>query len=149
MKLAEALQLRADLNKQIDMLQRRISNNIVVQEGDNPAEEPTELINQLNECLKQQEELIGKINLTNCSTFVNDKTLTELIAQKDILMLKINAYRDIVSKASNIASRMTRTEIRYMSTVNAREIQKEVDTMSATLRKLENIIQQTNWTTEL
>lgn len=149
MKLAEALQLRADLNKQIDMLQRRISNNIVVQEGDNPAEEPKELINQLNECLKQQEELIGKINLTNCNTFVNDKTLTELIAQKDILMLKINAYRDIVSKASNIASRMTRTEIRYMSTVNAREIQKEVDTMSATLRKLENTIQQTNWTTEL
>ena len=149
MKLAEALQLRADLNKQIDMLQRRISNNIVVQEGDKPAEEPKELINQLNDCLKQQEELIGKINLVNCSTLVGDKTLTELIAEKDILMTKINAYRDIVAKASNIASRMTRTEIRYMSTVNAREIQKEVDTMSATLRKLENIIQQTNWTTEL
>ena len=149
MKLAEALQLRADLNKQIDMLQRRISNNIVVQEGDNPAEEPKELINQLNECLKQQEKLIGKINLVNCSTLVGDKTLTELIAEKDILMTKINAYRDIVAKASNIASRMTRTEIRYMSTVNAREIQKEVDTMSATLRKLENTIQQTNWTTEL
>ena len=149
MKLAEALQLRSDLNKQIDMLQRRINNNIIIQEGDRPAEDPKELINQLNDCLNKQSELIAKINLTNCKTIVNGKSLTELIAEKDILMIKINAYRDIVSRASNIVNRMTRTEIRFMSTVNAREIQKEVDEMSASLRRLENTIQQTNWTTDL
>ena len=149
MKLAEALQLRSDLNKQIDMLQRRINNNIIIQEGDRPAEDPKELINQLNDCLNKLSELIAKINLTNCKTIVNGKSLTELIAEKDILMIKINAYRDIVSRASNIVNRMTRTEIRFMSTVNAREIQKEVDEMSASLRRLENTIQQTNWTTDL
>ena len=149
MKLAEALQLRSDLNKQIDMLQRRINNNIIIQEGDKPAEDPKELINQLNDCLNKQSDLIAQINLTNCKTIVNGKSLTELIAEKDILMIKINAYRDIVSRASNIAGRMTRTEIRFMSTVNAREIQKEIDDMSASLRRLENTIQQTNWTTDL
>lgn len=149
MKLAEALQLRADLNTQINQLRNRISYNIIVQDGDVPAEDPNELINQLNECVKQLEELIKVINLANCRTIVNGKTLTELIAEKDCLIVKINAYRDIVARASNVAGRMTRTEIRYVATVKAKDIQKEVDSMSATLRKLENTIQQTNWTTEL
>lgn len=149
MKLAEALQLRADLNTQIAQLRNRISYNIVVQDGDKPAEEPVELINKLNDCVMQLEQLIKKINLANCRTVVDGKTLTELIAEKDCLTLKIGAYRDIVSRASNLGGRMTRSEIRYVSTVKAKEIQKEVDTMSAALRKLENTIQQTNWTTEL
>ena len=36
MKLAEALQERADLNRQIEQLQARLYNNAVVQEGRNP-----------------------------------------------------------------------------------------------------------------
>ena len=36
MKLAEALQRRADLNREIDQLESRISNNMLVQDGENP-----------------------------------------------------------------------------------------------------------------
>ena len=39
MKLAEALQERADLNRQIEQLQARLYNNAVVQEGEKPAED--------------------------------------------------------------------------------------------------------------
>ena len=40
MKLAEALQERADLNKRIEQLSTRLSVNATVQEGKTPAENP-------------------------------------------------------------------------------------------------------------
>ena len=44
MKLAEALQERADLVNNIERLRSRIRNNALVQEGEEPAENPKELI---------------------------------------------------------------------------------------------------------
>lgn len=38
MKLAEALQERADLNRKIQQLQSRLMNNATVQEGEEPPE---------------------------------------------------------------------------------------------------------------
>ena len=43
MKLAEALQERADLNRKIEQLNNRLSNNALVQEGEEPAENPEKL----------------------------------------------------------------------------------------------------------
>ena len=43
MKLAEALNLRADLQKRIAQLKERLANNVKVQEGDSPAEDPKAL----------------------------------------------------------------------------------------------------------
>lgn len=40
MKLAEALQERADLNRRIQQLQGRLNSNAVVQEGERPPESP-------------------------------------------------------------------------------------------------------------
>ena len=39
MKLAEALQERADLNRKIAQLRQRIAKNVLVQEGELPAED--------------------------------------------------------------------------------------------------------------
>jgi hypothetical protein len=48
MKLAEALILRADLQKRIEQLKQRILNNVMVQEGDEPAEDPSQLLRELD-----------------------------------------------------------------------------------------------------
>ena len=40
MKLAEALQERADLNRNIEQLRDRLSRNSLVQEGEQPGENP-------------------------------------------------------------------------------------------------------------
>ena len=42
MKLAEALQERADLNRRIAGLSSRLADNALVQEGERPAEDPAE-----------------------------------------------------------------------------------------------------------
>lgn len=43
MKLAEALQERADLQKRIDQLEARIQSSALVQEGETPPEDPLAL----------------------------------------------------------------------------------------------------------
>ena len=65
MKLAEALNQRADLQKRIAQLRERLSNNVKVQEGDQPAEKPEELFQDLDDCLKQLKDMIVRINRTN------------------------------------------------------------------------------------
>ena len=149
MKLAEALQERSDLNTRIAQLRTRISNNALVQEGEQTAEDPAELIRQLNACVKELEELIARINLTNSTTKVEKKTLTEWLASRDALTLKLSIYRDLVNEASTSAYRARGTEIRIKPTVNVASLQKEVDQMSRDLRLIDNTIQAANWSTEL
>lgn len=149
MKLAEALQERADLNRRIEQLKSRLSNNAIVQEGEKPAENPKDLLDEFNSSITKLQDLIVRINLTNCKTTVNGQSLTELIAQKDCLSIKLCTYHELVSQASQLARRATRTEIKIVSTVNVKEIQKSVDELSKELRLLDNKIQETNWNIEL
>ena len=77
MKLAEALNQRADLQKRIAQLRERLANNVKVQEGDQPAEKPEDLFRELEGSLKQLKDLIVSINRTNQETVWEGKTLTE------------------------------------------------------------------------
>jgi len=43
MKIAEALALRADLQKRLEQLKQRLVKNARIQEGDAPEEDPAEL----------------------------------------------------------------------------------------------------------
>ena len=149
MKLAEALQERADLNRRIEQLRSRLNSNALVQEGEKPAEEPEQLLRELDGCVARLEELMAKINRTNCETMVEGKTLTELIARKDALLIRLSAYRDLVNTAGQTARRATRSEIKIFSAVNVQDKQRMVDEMAKELRLLDNKLQATNWTVEL
>lgn len=149
MKLAEALQERADLSARISILENRLMNNALVQEGEKPAEAPEELLAELDRCSEEMERLITAINLTNSSTVSDGMTVTGLIAKKDVLNRKLSIYRHFLMTASQTAQRATRSEIKILSTVNVREYQQKADGLAKRLRILENRIQQINWTTEL
>lgn len=149
MKLAEALQERADLNAKIDELRRRLANNATVQEGETPAENPAELLSQFDTCTARLEELIAHINATNCATVTERGTLTELIAKRDCITLRLSAYRNLVDDASCLAPRASRTEIKIISAVDVKKLQKQTDELAKELRLVDNLIQQSNWLTEL
>lgn len=149
MKLAEALQERADLNRKIQQLQVRLMNNATVQEGEQTAEDPQQLLADMNNSVDRLQWLMTKINLTNCQTLVEGKPLTEWIAEKDCLTLKIEKYRSLLNSASNLAGRAAHTEIKVLSAVNVRGLQQELDAMSKTLRLVDNKIQQSNWSCDL
>ncbi len=149
MKLAEALQERADLNQKIDELRLRLQNNALVQEGEEPAEDPEELLRELDECVDRLEELMSHINKTNCLTTDNGESITELIAKRDTLNVRIRAYRDLITAASGATRRYSASEIKILSAVNVRYLQKKLDEMSKQLRLTDNRLQALNWTTEL
>ena len=149
MKLAEALQERADLNRRIQQLQQRLNSNAIVQEGEQPAEDPAELLRELDGCVENLERLIARINLTNFRAEVDGESLTVLLARRDALKLRLGAYRDLAHSASQLGRRGMRSEIKLLSAVNVRELQKQVDQIAKELRLLDNSIQAANWATEL
>lgn len=149
MKLAEALQERADLNRRIEQLRYRLSNNVLVQEGEKPLEDPAALLEELESSFTRLEWLIARINLTNCAVKVEGRSLTELIARRDVLSLRAEAYRRLVEEASQNTHRATRTEIKILSAIDVPALQRQADDASRELRLLDNTLQATNWTADL
>lgn len=149
MKLAAALLERANLQEKISELGHRLNNNAKVQEGEQPAEQPKELLEELNNTIGRMEELISQINLTNSKTIHNGKTITELLAHRDCLKEKIQIIRDFLDYSSNLVNRATRSEIKIRSTIPVKETQKKLDILSKELRETDELIQELNWTTEL
>lgn len=149
MKLAEALQERADLNRRIEQLRYRLNNNVLVQEGEKPLEDPAALLEELESSFTRLEWLIARINLTNCAVKVEGRSLTELIARRDVLSLRAEAYRHLVEEASQNTHRATRTEIKILSAVDVPALQRQADDASRELRLLDNTLQATNWTADL
>lgn len=149
MKLASALSERTDIQNRISELSVRLNNNAKVQDGDKPAEDPIMLIGELDRLFKRLEELMARINLTNSKTVSDGRTVTEILAQRDCLKKKIEITRNFLNTASSKVNRMTRTEIKIVSTVPVAEIQTELDGLSKQLRIVDEKIQELNWTTEL
>ena len=149
MKLAEALQLRGDLQKRMMQLSDRLMQNARVQEGEKPAEDPEALLVEYESCAGQLEELMARINRTNCETRTERGTLTELLAKRDCLKMRVRTYHDFLMAASSLTQRGMRTEIKVFSTVPVPEYRKKADALSRQLRETDNAIQAANWTTEL
>ncbi len=149
MKLAEALQERADIQKRLAQLKGRLRNNARVQEGEQPSEKPEDLLRELNFLFARLEELMTRINRTNSETIVDGESLTALIARRDCLKLKGTMLRDFLEEASDLTSRALRSEIKIKSTVSVFEKRKELDKLSQELRQLDSRIQQCNWLTDL
>jgi len=149
MKLAEALNQRADLQKRIAQLRERLSNNVKVQEGDQPAENPDDLFKELEGSLKQLKDLIVSINRTNQETVWEGKTLTEMIAEKDVLSMHLGALRATLEAANVRSDRFSRNEIKFVRTVDVNALQKKVDDLSKELRELDSKLQQANWMTDM
>ena len=149
MKLASALTERSDLQRRIAEISKRLANNAKVQEGDSPAENPAELLQELDGCLARLEELVTRIKLTNSTAVSDGKTMTELLAHRDSLQQRLRILRSFLDAASCRIDRYSKAEIRILSTVPVAEIQKDVDSYSKELREINERIQELNWTTEL
>ena len=149
MKLAEALQERADIQKRLSQLRGRLLNNAEVQEGEKPVENPAELLQEMDGMILRLEKLILHINMTNARTADNGETLTSLLAKRECLQKKVGLMRDFLDRASELVERSAYTEIKVHSTVSVPEKRKELDALSKDLRNLDSRIQQLNWLTEL
>ena len=150
MKLAEALSLRKDLETRVSMIKERLENAVRVQEGDEPAEDPKELMSELDNCLKRLEQLIYYINVTNIHIVSDEgKTMTKLLAERDVLSKRINILRHTFNQASGSNNRYGRNEIRYVTTIEVKPLRQQVDKFSQQYRELDMKIQELNFTNDL
>ncbi len=149
MKLAEALILRADLQKKIEQLRTRLNNNAKVQENDFPSEDPKALMEELNECISQLTILIKRINRTNSVSYVNNISLSDMIAERDTLTLKASILRNFIEIAGRKVELYSNKEIRILSTVDVPSLQKEIDILSKEIRETDMELQKANWNTDL
>ncbi len=150
MKLAESLILRADCQKRLAQLKARAESSAMVQEGDQPAENPAELIAELETVARELADLIKRINRTNSVTlFEGERTVSDVLAERDVLAMRRKLYADLAEAATVQQNRYMRTEVKYVSTVNVAENQKRADALAREYRELDARIQALNWDTEL
>ena len=149
-KLAEALILRADLQKRFAQLQTRLLRNAKVQEGEMPSENPQALLIELERVSDQLTAVIQQINQTNSTTQLEDgRTLSDALAERDVLKMKHNAYNTLAQNAGELGFRYGRSEVKILSAINVADVQAQADAYAQTHRELDAQIQATNWQTEL
>jgi hypothetical protein len=138
MKLAEALVLRADIQKRVEQLRQRLTQSAMVQEGETPPEEPAALFAQLGRLLTQLPTLVTQINRTNLQTRLPDgKTLTQALAERDALDLRLSVLNTLAQVPTSRGNRYSRSEIRYVITVDMGDIRRQIDQLAQQRRELD------------
>jgi polyhydroxyalkanoate synthesis regulator phasin len=152
MKLAEALALRADAARRAEQLRVRITASARYQEGETPAEDASALLSEASELLNELESLIRRINRTNAATLVEEGTLTDALARRDVLRLR----HSFVTAAANAAAgdgqrgfRQLRSELKMIPALPVAELRSQADDLARQLREIDTLIQRTNWEAEL
>lgn len=150
MLLAEALMERAEAQNRLRSLKERLLVVARVQEGDEPAENPTELLRELDRVSARIDELVQAINETNSATaFDSTRNLTAALAERDGLLRRRRLYSEIAQAAGQRQDRYSHGEIRYIATLPVSELRATADDLSKQYRELDTKIQQINWSTGL
>lgn len=150
MKLAEALLLRADIQKKLASLRERVVANAVVQQGDRPHEDPNGLLREAFGAMGELEELVSTINRTNLQSKLADgRTLTEAIARRDTLIAQHALVLAAVAGARKEPERYGVREIKWVATIQVAKLQKQADDLAKKIRELNGAIQEANWGCDL
>ncbi len=149
MILGEALNRRSDLLKRVAQVQDRLGASALAQEGDEPPERPQELLEELDSLCEELQSLVARVNHTNAATKLsNGETVTEALARRDVLDLRLAALRAVVREAtgrSGPLSRYSRSEIRMVRQIEVSDVQRQIDRLAKQRRELDTLLQQHNW----
>ena len=150
MKLAEALAERSDCQIRLEDLKKRIARSARVQEGEQLGEDTGQLLAEIECIFARLLELISAINRTNASaSFSEGKTISDAIAERDVVGKKRDMLAAIAETASTRQDRYSKSEVKFVATVSVAALQKQVDQLSKRFRELDTRLQELNWSTEL
>lgn len=150
MKLAEALAERSDCQTKIEEIKKRLVRSARVQEGEQPAEDTTELLAESERVFVRLLELVSAINRTNSKTvFDKEQSISDAIAERDVVGKRRDFLAGIADAASTRQDRYSKSEVRFVATVSVGKLQTEVDQLAKRYRELDTRLQELNWKTEL
>ncbi len=150
MKLAEALLLRSDLQKQLLSLKARLAENAKVQDGDLPSESPEELLTQANALITTLYALVARINKTNSNTQLPDgRLIIDVLSERDEYTERHKLLTHTITAAKTDMDRYSMREIKWQKTVDIKALQSKADEIAIKLRTLNLQIQAANWQVDL
>ena len=150
MKLAEALAERGDCQKRIEELKKRLARCTRVQEGEQPPENSSELLEEADRILNRLLHLVKSINRTNAQTpFEGGRTISDALAEREIAAKRRDFLAQIAESASTRQDRYSKSEVKFIATVSVGELQKRADRLSKEFRELDTRIQELNWKTDI
>jgi len=135
MKLAEALLLRSDQQKKLASLKQRINANVLVQDGDEPSEDPNELLKQVFSLTQESQKLVYAIHQTNALAKLTDgRSLLALLTQRDELVERHKILTSAISNTQREPDRYSTREIKWHKVIPVSSLQKQSDDISAKLQ---------------
>lgn len=138
------------MQKRLESLRDRISKNVVVQEGEQPAENPEKLLADAMRIAEEFQKMIFSINKANLSgKTARSRSLTEAIAERDALVLKHSILNTAVNSAVKPPDRFGLREIRWVKAVEIKPLQDQVETLAKQIREVNIEIQAANWQIEI
>ena len=150
MKLAEALLLRADLNKKLASLRERINRNAIVQEGETPKEKVEDLLAEATSALEEQQKLVRTINTANESTKLADgRLLADVLALRDTLIARHSLLNAAITATHKDVDRYSQREIKWSAQIDVASLQKQADDLSRKIREVNVTVQAANWQIEI
>ena len=130
-------------------MKKRLEQVATTQEGDQPAEDPQELLKNIDNIYNGLEELICRINRTNCAAKDENVSIADLLCQRDLLQNKQTLMRNIAQAGTVTRSRHSGREVRFVSTVPVAQLQQQADEYARAYREVDTRIQRLNWTVDL
>jgi hypothetical protein len=150
MKLAEALAERSDCQKRLEEIKNRLASAARIQEGEEPAEDSSELLAETDRIYVRLLELISAINRSNSrTTFDNERTISDAIAERGVMGKRRDFLAGVAGSASSRWDRYSKSEVRYVMTVPVAKLRADGDQLAKRYRELDLRIQELNWNTEL
>ena len=149
LKLAEALAIRADLQQKLYHLEHRLQNAAQVQMGDNPPEDPEDILKEISAALSELQKMMINIDITNASTVIEGFTLQAMLTERELIKRKRAILNNLLQKLAITPMRHSKNEIRFINTIKPTHLLKEVDDLSKKYRELDLKIQAANWIVDL
>ena len=156
MLLGEALADRASKKKQLEQVEARAASVARFQEGEQPAENAGELLDQGRRLIGELRDLARRINRTNSATELDPGfTLTDALATRDAYAAQYRLVTAIADAGAGGVgrgigwARQLRSELQQISAVQVADLRAEADQIAEARRRLDVRIQQAGWSTEL
>jgi len=150
MKLAEALAERKDCQIRIEEIRKRLGRSARIQEGENPPENPVELLEELHRTFDRLQQLVQAINRTNSQTpYDATQSISDAIAAREITGKLRDALTGVAEAASTRQDRYSKSEVKFVATVEVGSLLREADQLSRRFRELDTRLQELNWATDL
>lgn len=130
-------------------LKSRIAENVKVQDGDEPSENPNNLLIQSSQLIGELYQLIEHIYRTNANALLtNGKTMLTMLTERDELAERHRLLQSAIDNAKTEGDRYSYREIKWQKVVDIAALQKQADDIAAKLRNLNIAIQAANWQIE-